>query len=247
MPEANVAATPVFYRNPVPLDRVRHASKQFVRPRNAAFASHVNSVPLAAVEFNSAARNYPIVFTSGDPIGAVAVLGFQGAQNLFIGDGQQWADDVYVPAYVRRYPFVFTRTPEGEFVLCIEEDAGSVADEGGEPLFVDGKPAKVVEEALRFAGDFQVQIDATHAFTRACQAAGLFVDNRASIQMPEGRSITLQGFRTIDAKKFEALPDAVVLDWWRKGWMMLAYSHLMSLGNWQLLANRASRIGKKKA
>ena len=92
-----------------------------------------------------------------------------------------------------------------------------------------------------------MQIDATHAFTRACQAAGLFVDNRASIQMPEGRSITLQGFRTIDAKKFEALPDAVVLDWWRKGWMMLAYSHLMSLGNWQLLANRASRINKKKA
>ena len=100
MPEANVAATPVFYRNPVPLDRVRHAAKKFVRPRNAAFANHVNSVPLAAVEFNSAARNYPIVFTSGDPIGAVAVLGFEGAQNLFIGEEQQWAEDVYVPAYV---------------------------------------------------------------------------------------------------------------------------------------------------
>jgi len=241
------ASTPPFYSNPVPLDRVRHAGMGFVRPRNFGFARKVNSVPLAAIEFNSAARNYPIVFTAGDPVGAVAVLGFEGSQNLFVGENQQWAEDVYVPAYVRRFPFVFTRTPEGEFVLCIEEDGGTIVPKGGEPLFADGKPTKIIEEALRFAGDFQIQIDATHAFTKACQAAGLFVDNRASIQMPDGRTIALQGFRTIDAKKFETLPDATVVDWWRKGWMMIAYAHMMSLGNWQLLANRASRLKPAKA
>ena len=236
-------STPIFYRNPVPLGP-RASRRQAVRAaaQLSAFARGVNSVPLAAIEFNSAARNYPIVFTAGDPAGAVAVLGFEAAQNLFVGENLQWAEDVYVPAYVRRFPFVFTRTPEGEFVLCVEEDGSMIVDAGGEPLFADGKPAKIVEEALRFAGDYQVQIDATHAFTRACQAAGLFADNRASIQMPDGRAITLQGFRTIDAKKFESLPDAMVLDWWRKGWMMLVYAHLASLGNWQLLANRASRI-----
>ncbi len=246
MAESLSKQTPVFYTNPVPLDRVRHGTKRFVRPRDHSFARAVNSVPLAAIEFNAASKHYPVVFTAGDPVGAVAVLGFEGSHNVFVEDDLRWAEDMYVPAYVRRYPFVFTRTQQGEYALCIEESGGHIADEGGEPFFVDGKPSKIVEEALRFASDYQVQIDQTHAFTKACAAAGLFVDNRASIQMPDGRSITLQGFRTIDTKRFETLPEATVVDWWRRGWLMLAYAHLNSLGNWQVLANRGTRAARAK-
>lgn len=246
MSESASTPTPVFYKNPVPLDRVRHGAKRFARPKDFAFAIGVNSVPLAAIEFNAASKHYPVVFTAGDPIGAVAVLGFEGSRNVFVSDDMRWAEDMYVPAYVRRYPFVFTRTPQGEYVLCVEEGAGHISDTDGEPFFVDGKPAKIVEEALRFSSDYQVQIEQTHAFTKACAAAGLFVDNRASIQTPDGRSITLQGFRTIDTKRFETLPEATVLDWWRRGWLMLAYAHLNSLGNWQVLANRGTRAARAK-
>jgi hypothetical protein len=242
MADPQSSPLPVFYRNPVPLDRVRHAKLGFVRPKDHGFARGVNSVPIAAIEFQSAARNYPIVFTNTDPAGAVAVLGFEAGQNLFLESSDRWADDCYVPAYVRRYPFVFTRTPAGEFVLCMEEAPGLLA-EGGEAIFgADGKPSKMIEEVLRFAGDFQLQIDVVQHFVRACIAAGVLVENRASIQMPDKRAVTLQGFRTIDTKRFEALPEATVAEWWRKGWLMLAYQHLMSLGNWQLLANRASKI-----
>ncbi len=246
MAESTPSQTPVFYTTPVPLDRVRHGAKRFVRPQDYAFARGVNSVPLAAIEFNAASKHYPVVFTAGDPIGAVAVLGFEGSRNVFVDEQMRWAEDMYVPAYVRRYPFVFTRTPDNEFMLCVEESGGHIADSGGEPFFVDGKPSKVVEEALRFSSDYQVQIDQTQAFTKACAAAGLFVDNRASIQTPDGRSITLQGFRTIDAKRFETLPEATVLDWWRRGWLMLVFAHLNSLGNWQVLANRGTRAARAK-
>jgi hypothetical protein len=247
MADSAATPTPVFYKNPVPLDRVRHGAKRFVRPRDYAFAQGVNSVPLAGLEFNSASKHYPIVFTAGDPVGAVAVLGYEGSRNLFVGDDGRWADDMYVPAYVRRYPFIFTRTPDGEYVLCIEEGAGHVADAGGDPFFVDGRPSKIIEEALRFSGDYQAQIDQTHAFTKACASAGLFVDNRASIQTADGRSITLQGFRTIDMSRFDTLPEATVLDWWRKGWLMLVYAHFNSLGNWQVLANRGTRANRAKS
>jgi hypothetical protein len=238
---ANPQKMPVLYTNPVPVDRVRHAHKRFVRPTNAGFARHANSVPLAAAEFASAARDYPIVFTSGDQVGAAAVLGYEDAQNLFLDADLRWDPYAYIPAYIRRYPFVFSKTEKGEFLLCIDEAANVLADAGGEALFDGGKPGKLLDEATRFAGEFQHQIDGTNDFLRACRDLDLLVDNRAAFQISQSRTVSLSGFRTIDPERLEKLPDDALVDWHRRGWLLLAHCHLVSQGNWKTLATRAER------
>jgi len=69
-------------------------------------------MPLSLAEFGPASRDYPIVFVSADEgktFNAVAVLGLQSMQNLFILTDGTWDRRVYLPAYVRRYPFCMAR------------------------------------------------------------------------------------------------------------------------------------------
>src|SRR5258706_16350715 len=75
------------------------------------FAQRSNAIPISHTEFQPVAREYPIVFTSGDggkTFAPVAVLGLTAGENLFVG-GDAWAKGVYVPAYARRYPFCMAK------------------------------------------------------------------------------------------------------------------------------------------
>jgi hypothetical protein len=239
---------PVLYTKPVALDRAAHAKKHFVPPKDHRFASGATHVPLGMVELAFAARHYPIVFPASAPAGALAILGLEAGKNLFFDAQGNWAEDLYIPAYIRRFPFVFTTAPEGQFVLCVEETANVLADQGDAPLFdAEGKPGKIVQDALRFAGDFHAQVTLGHAFGDALNAQGLLFDNKAQVQLPGGRDVTLQGFRTLDPEKFDKLGDAVYLDWRNKGWVAAVHCHLLSLGHWQTLANRAARRAKAAA
>src|SRR5471032_2893608 len=72
-----------------------------------AFCRSLNALPISYAEFGIASRDYPIVFAStdeGKTFAPVVVVGMVGGENLFV-DGAKWDPSVYVPAYVRRYPF----------------------------------------------------------------------------------------------------------------------------------------------
>jgi hypothetical protein len=239
---------PVLYSKPVAIDRTAHAKKHFAPPKNMGFARGATHVPLGMAEIAFAARHYPIVFPANAPAGPLAILGLEAGKNLFVDAQGNWAEDHYVPAYIRRFPFVFTTAPDGQFVLCVEETANVLADQGDAPLFdAEGKPGKIVQDALRFAGDFHAQVTLGHTFGDALNAQGLLFDNRAQAKLPGGRDVTLQGFRTVDPEKFDKLGDAVYLDWRNKGWVAAVHCHLLSLGHWQTLANRAARRATKAA
>ncbi len=228
---------PLFYQNPQLLHGELHASWR-LRPGDAAFTADTPYVPIVASEIASAARSYPIVFAAHD-VQPVAILGLE-RRNLFVSDGQ-WADDVYVPAYVRRYPFGFIATvnPDG-FALAIDADADRVVQAGdeGAALFDDGKSTDITRQALAFCDAFQGDAMATRAFGEALKAHELLVDRRADATLPDGRKLGLDGFQIVDAEKFGALADDVVLDWHKKGWLALVHFHLASLERFQFLLNR---------
>ena len=88
-------------------------------------------MPINAVEFGLAVRHYPIVFTSADPALPVAVLGLRSGQNMFIGDDGAWESSNYVPAYIRRYPFIFMSSSDGlQFTLCVDVESEAVSEHG---------------------------------------------------------------------------------------------------------------------
>lgn len=229
---------PLFYRDPQVLRSAAHAALR-IKPGDYRFAAEANASPLAVIEFASAMRHYPIVFSSKD--GFPLVIFGLGSSNRFVSGGQ-WAERAYVPAYVRRYPFAFSAAGEDGFALAIDVGADNVIDGGGEgePLFIDGKPAPLAENAVAFCGEFQGAHIQTRAFADALRAHDLLVEQRADARPASGAPLALSGFMVVDQTRFDALPDEVVLDWHRKGWSALVHFHRASLARFaDLLAHEA--------
>jgi hypothetical protein len=228
---------PLFYREPQPLEPTRHAKAGLVEMRSLRFAADTNSIPLAADEFYTAQGHYPIVFTATKPASPVVVVGLANEKNLFIDGDGAWKTGAYIPAYVRRYPFVFIRSADQQqFILAIDEAAEAYSSSGGKtPLFDGTEPAQSTKNALQFCVEFQRQHDMAQAFAAAAEEQGLLVDYRADVRRG-GQVMTLSGFRVIDEAKFNALADEVFLDWRKRGFVALAYAQLMSMRRWEALA-----------
>ena len=118
---------PLFYQQPRPLDRVRHAAARLLEPADLGFAAPANNLPVLIEEFAHAGHVYPIVFTLGDVPNSGRLAGSARPQNLFLrqrDDTWTWAADTYIPAYVRRYPLILMEMQTaGEFTVCIDEAA----------------------------------------------------------------------------------------------------------------------------
>ena len=90
----------IFYERIVPLARDRHATWAIRRDADYSFAAETRVLPLAFVEFESAARSLPIVFVrDGGALLPAAVLGLD--RNTRLDAAGRWVDG-YVPAFARR-------------------------------------------------------------------------------------------------------------------------------------------------
>jgi hypothetical protein len=230
----------MYYERPVLLDRDKHRHRR-VRPGTGfAFARKANSLYVAGVEFAEAGREYAIVFTRGSKgdVVPVVMLGLRARENLFVGDQAQWLGQ-YVPAFVRRYPFVLAELSGQSLGVCIDEAFAGINDEEGEPLFeADGRNTPFLQNALDFLGLYQQEHRRTEAFCRRLEQTGLLTEMNAQADLVDGRSFTIGGLLVVDEKKLLALPDAVALSLFRSGELNLVSLHLASLGNMKKLVDR---------
>src|SRR5258708_4189757 len=114
------APLPQFYRAPTLLDPATHGRLRLAPVRGLGFARETNSIALGADEFYPAQAHYPIVFTTSEPITPLAIVGIGDPRNLFVAEDGVWQDGCYVPAYVRRYPFVMVQAPgRSDLILAV--------------------------------------------------------------------------------------------------------------------------------
>jgi SapC len=229
----------LIYKSAVPINRTVHHDCFVDIGANYAFAAEVNSVPLMAVEFPQAASEYAIVFggTEADPTPA-AILGVRTNENLFLGDNGFWQAK-YIPAFVRRYPFVFSHTEE-KFVLCVDEEFSGLNREGrGHRLFnEDGSPTAYVDGILKFLQDYQTHFLATQRFCNRLRELGLLEPMSAQVTLQAGPPLSLGGFMGISREKLKALPGGTLSDLAKTDELELIYMHLHSLRNFDRLRDR---------
>jgi hypothetical protein len=233
----------VYYEKPVLLDRERHKRLRVRTSNSFAFARKANSVYLAGVEFNGAMKEYAIVFTRAGAgrVAPVAMLGLRGRENLFVDDEARWTAR-YVPAFVRRYPFVLGQLAGEQLGVCIDEAYEGFGLEQGEPLFDEkGANTPFLASAVEFLERFQREFARTESFCRRLEQAGLFKEMNAQAQLKDGRSFTVSGVYVVDETKLMDLPDAVALSLFRSGELHLVAMHLASLSNMQLLVDRMAQ------
>lgn len=223
---------PPLYRQPTPLSSDAHGTWHLARKRNFGFTAEAPLIPLNVAEFPLASRHYPIVFSAQGPM-ALAVLGTSGA-NALVDQQGVWKEGAYVPAYIRRYPFLFINAPDDRYVLSIDA-AYRGFGESGDPLFVDGRPSDLTKNALAFCQVFERELEATTAFIHAITDAGVLSQDQPRFSRPSRRTLTVKGVRVIEQAAYDALPDAVVGNWRQQGWLPAVYAHLSSLANWELI------------
>lgn len=235
---------PLFYKQPVPLSVERHGDKSINLQRRFSFAGETNMVPVNMQEFSRVATSYPIVFTETAPASAIAILGLRQGQNLFVNEEGAWDGGVYVPAYVRRYPFIFsTGQEEEQLVLCVDEADELLVDgtgaEGTQAIYDGEEASEVVKKMLEFCAAFHRQSLATREFVDELEQRELFRPGTVTISNESGEQFNLRGFRIVDEAKFNALPDDVFLEYRRKGWLAAITSHLISVQNLASLGFRS--------
>lgn len=239
----------LFYERPVVLDTDRHRNLRMLQGEaQFGFARETNSVPIVTSEFASCVGHYPIVF-AGDDAGArmpVALLGIRDRENLFVDAEGHW-DAEYIPAFVRRYPFVLASSvgeTNAQFNVCFDESfAGLVESSEGVPLFDDnGEPAAFLQGALAFLRDYQARLGVTRSFMAQLSELDLLVKRHLKIQRPNGDEFRLDGFYIVDDERLRALDDAQVLSLFRSGALDWIEAHRFSLSRIGALSARLDRL-----
>lgn len=228
---------------PVLLDRARHRGLRVRPATDFAFTRSCTVLPVAAVEFGDAMKEFAIVFTRGDdgvPHAGV-MLGLRPDENLFLDGKGQW-DAACIPAVIRRHPFVLARLDGGPLGVCIDEASPLVGRDAGEPLFGDdGRNTPWLDQAVEFLGRWHTAHEQTEAFCRRIDTLGLLQPLQAQADLVDGRRFTVAGFHVVDEQRLAALDDAQVLALFRAGDLHLVSMHLASLSNMRRLVDRMAR------
>lgn len=231
----------LIYESVVPVSAQRHADVSVEATRDYGFSASVNAVPLMAVEFLAAASEYAIVFTEvGDDVLPAAVLGVRGGHNVYVADDSHWSAR-YIPAFIRRYPFVFANTPDGKrLAVCIDESHPGVNREGrGERLFThDGQPTAYVKQVMQFLREYQAHFERTRRFGKTVRELGLLEPVQAKVTSAQGTRITMGGMLSVSRKKLRELGPEALAALARTDELELLYLQMFSLRNFATVKDR---------
>lgn len=238
----------LIYETVVPVSNGRHAKCSVEAGKGFAFTRNINSVPLMAVEFPQAAPEYAIVFAqNGEDIVPVVILGARQNENLFVGGDDAWQGS-YVPAFIRRYPFVFSISEDGKtFTLCVDEAFQGLNYQGrGQALFTqDGKHTPYVDNVLKFLQEYRVQFQRTQAFGKKLKELDLLEPMQAQFTLDSGEKMSLAGFQAVDRKRLKALSGETLQQLAANDELELIYLHLQSMRNFNAVKDRLA--GSKDA
>lgn len=224
----------LIYERAVPVNAKNHKDTYVKTTKDFSFAKNVNSVPLLAIEVGFAIQDYTVVFTGSDEnIMPSVVLGVREKENLYLQEDGTW-DAKYVPAFIRRYPFVFSSGDEGKtFTLCIDEEFSGCNTEGrGERLFdADGEKTQYLDHVLEFLKEYQAQFKRTQIFCQKLKELDLLESMRAQINLKSGEKMGLGGFMVVSREKLKALPGEKLEELAKTDELELIYMHLQSIRN----------------
>lgn len=224
---------PLFYGSLVPLSSQFHPDHGLVTERSdLGFTRKTHAIPITVDEFAVAQRHYPIVFGSGDSAAPLALVGLQEGRNLFVSEDGKWQEGAYVPAFVRRYPFMLARLkPDSqEMSLCFDDKSGLVTSDAPEKLFAGSEPSEAAKQVLAFCEQFEQAVFRTRGFMEELGKLDLLIDGEVTIQQPGmEQPAVYRGFRMVEEKRLQNIRGDQARKMVQNGMLGLVYAHLFAL------------------
>lgn len=245
--EIRLTGTVPLYKNVEPLNRTKHKTygvNKVDHPFD--FLKDWHFVPAMAGEFGVASGSYPIIFL-GDKKMPVLVMGLRQGTNLFVDEEGEFDSDHYLPAYVRRYPFVSaSNTADQPSTVCIDVDAAFVVKKNPEMPFFDkdGEPTEFTTKAIEYVSAFENDARVTETFVSHLEDLDLFEQKSVRVADPkkEGSTVTLAEYWGVSEEKFSKLPAEKLLEMHHNGDLFTITAHLISLQRWERILRRASKL-----
>ena len=243
---------PLFYNTLEPLNATQHAKMKVRTILRMPQVAKAHAIPVTVDEFTLVQRHYPIVFSVGEPSVPIALMGLNEGVNVFLDqDGRPIDKTGYIPAYIRRYPFLLARLrPDSdELSLCFDPTANAVGDfDEGQALFDGDQPSEATKAILQFCEQFEAAGQRTGAFVEELSKMDLLMDGEVAIQ-PEGfeQPFVYRGFRMVDEEKLRNLRGDELRKINQNGILPLIYAHLFSLSEMRAVFGRQLEQGKAPA
>lgn len=245
-PEAQ--ALPMFYKDLVPLNSKEHAKWRVKGLDNADFMTNQHAIPVTIDEFPNASRTYPIVFSVGENSVPLILMGLNEGVNTFMNEEGRFDQPAYVPAYVRRYPFMLAKLqPDAkELSLCFDPTTGAIGDyKEGEPLFDKDQPTETTKNILDFCEQFEQAGQRTGQFVEELNKLDLLMDGEVSIQQTGvEKPYIYRGFQMVNEEKLRDMRGDELRKLNQNGMLPLIYSHLFSLQIMREVFARQVEAGK---
>jgi hypothetical protein len=237
----------LFYKNPQPLNIETHATLGLNSSTTPfAFARNAHAVPVIVGEFGPASLSYPLIFAGAD-YQPLAVMSIRPNENLFINEQGLFPDGVYVPAFIRRYPFVFANvTDQNQLVVCIDRGADIVAENAEVPFFDNGQPSAFTQQCMDFCANFEGERRKTDDFVKVVRDLDLFELREVNFtpRNPDGSNgppTKISEHFSPSVERVNALSDKDKLQLLNSGAMQQIQLHWNSLLNWERLVNETMR------
>jgi hypothetical protein len=237
---------PLLYKSLAPLSSVAHAKHGLTLREAFPETKGVHAIPLTVDEFVEAQRFYPIVFGTGENPAPLALLGMNEGFNTAVDADGKWREGLYVPAYIRRYPFMLAKlTPDAtELSLCFDDASGLVGDGTGEALFDGDKPSERTQAILKFCENFEESVQRTRLFVEELQKNELLMDGELTIESGDNANpVIYRGFQIVNEEKLRDLRGDVARKFVQNGMLGMIYAQLFSMANVREIYGRQVALG----
>lgn len=228
------ANLPLLYNDLMPLSSIDHAKWRIAEMSDVAFLASQHAIPVTVDEFAMIQRHFPIVFSAGDNPVPLALMGLNEGVNTFIGEDGKVSEPIYLPAYIRRYPFLLARLrPDSEDLsLCFDPTSNAIgAFDAGEELFIEGQErSPAITRIMGFCEEFEQSGMKTGQFMAELAEHKLLMEGEVSIQVDgQEQPFIYRGFQMIDENKLRDLRGDVLRKMMQSGMLPLIHAHLFSL------------------
>lgn len=240
---------PLLYNDLIPLSKLDHAGYKVKAHDDFRIIANIHAIPLTTDEFSMAMRYYPIIFSAGpDPV-PLALMGLNEGVNVFVDEANMLTPaNTYLPAYLRRYPYILARINQqsDEMSLCFDPRSGLLGEtEEGIALFDNGEPTQQVADTLQFCEQFELGAQRTTQFMKDLLATGLLEDGEVNIQHPNvAQPYIYRGFQMVNEEKLRDLRGDQVRKMNQNGMLVLIHAHLFSLNLMTEIFNKQMEQGK---
>ena len=188
-------------------------------------------------EYYESCKHYPIIFSKNDEEGwfSIALLGLE-KENNFVNEEGAWRGGCYIPAYIRRYPFIYIRNND-ELLLGFDSTHKIDKDKAGDRYFFDdnGEKTEFVDKVLNFMNQVQNDSNQTKKFIETLAELDILEESTIKGTNSEGKEININGFWIVKENKLNELTKEDKSMLCEKNYMQPITAHLISLSNIQKL------------